>query len=191
MEYKKLTDKIFDNARDYVPLLEKTAFVNECAGNCFDRMEVKLSSGEHIPYYKENVERRQRYLMGGFVTLYLGLKIEPVDADKGEKYLLSADDYDRWAGGHIFNQIERVKAKGGSARDKAFDLVSDFRDLEKMLKTEIYGMLQAMNDPVTRFQEQAAAAMTPQALQDTADEMKELREMMEAYAAARNGKRGG
>ena len=117
MEWKKLTEEGLLAARDYVPLMEKAAFAAECAGRCFDRMEVRVEGGQVLPYFKENVERRSRYLMGGFVKLYLGEDFEPVE---GETYLMSADDYDRWAGGHIFNQIDRMKGKGPELRDKAF-----------------------------------------------------------------------
>ena len=177
MEWKKLTEEGLLAARDYVPLMEKAAFAAECAGRCFDRMEVRVEGGQVLPYFKENVERRSRYLMGGFVKLYLGEDFEPVE---GETYLMSADDYDRWAGGHIFNQIDRMKGKGPNLRDKAFDLLADYRDLEKMLKTEIYGMLQAMNDPVSRFQDLAAQSMTPEAVQKTLDDLKEARSAFDA-----------
>lgn len=184
MEWKKLTEEGLLAARDYVPLMEKAAFAAECAGRCFDRMEVRVESGQVLPYFKENVERRSRYLMGGFVKLYLGADFEPVE---GETYLMSADDYDRWAGGHIFNQIDRMKGKGPELRDKAFDLLADYRDLEKMLKTEIYGMLQAMNDPVSRFQDLAAQSMTPEAVQKTLNDLKEARSAFDAAFQQRKG----
>lgn len=184
MEWKKVTEEGLLAARDYVPLMEKAAFAAECAGRCFDRMEVRVEGGQVLPYFKENVERRSRYLMGGFVKLYLGADFEPVE---GETYLMSADDYDRWAGGHIFNQIDRMKGKGPELRDKAFDLLADYRNLEKMLKTEIYGMLQAMNDPVSRFQDLAAQSMTPEAVQKTLDDLKEARSAFDAAFQQRKG----
>ena len=39
-------------------LMEKAAFAAECAGRCFDRMEVRVEGGQVLPYFKENVERR-------------------------------------------------------------------------------------------------------------------------------------
>lgn len=186
MEFKKLTEEMLLAARDYVPLMEKAAYVAECAGRCFDRMDVKLEDGQVIPYYKENVERRSRYLMGGLVALYLRQEIDPVE---GETFLLAADDYDRWAGGHITGQIDRMKSRGGELRDKAFDLLADYRDLEKMLKTEIYSLLQAMNDPVSRFQEAAARSMTPEALKKTGEELKEVKQALEAYKTREGGQK--
>lgn len=177
MEWKKLTEEGLLAARDYVPLMEKAAFAAECAGRCFDRMEVRVGGGEVIPYFKENVERRSRYLMGGLVRLYFQADFEPVE---GETYLMAADDYDRWAGGHIFNQIDRMKGRSPALRDKAFDLLADYRDTEKMLKTEIYGLLQAMNDPVSRFQDAAAQSMTPEAMKKAMAELGEVKREFEA-----------
>lgn len=177
MEFKRLTEEMLMGARDYVPLMEKAAFAAECAGRCFDRMEVRVGGGEVIPYFKENVERRSRYLMGGLVRLYFQADFEPVE---GETYLMAADDYDRWAGGHIFNQIDRMKGRSPALRDKAFDLLADYRDTEKMLKTEIYGLLQAMNDPVSRFQDAAAQSMTPEAMKKAMAELGEVEREFEA-----------
>lgn len=80
-----------------------------------------------------------------------------------------------------------MKGKGPELRDKAFDLLADYRDLEKMLKTEIYGMLQAMNDPVSRFQDLAAQSMTPEAVQKTLDDLKEARSAFDAAFQKRKG----
>ena len=104
MEWKKLTEEELLAARDYVPLMEKAAFAAECAGRCFDRMEVRVEGGQVLPYFKENVERRSRYLMGGFVKLYLGEDFEPVE---GETYLMSADDYD--LAGFAVGIVDRAK----------------------------------------------------------------------------------
>lgn len=170
MDFKKISDEMFAQARDYVPLMEKTAFVEACAGGCFDRMEVRVGGDRVLPYYKENVERRSRYLMGALVKLYLRETFEPVG---DEAYLMAADDYDRWAGGHIINQIERRKVDP-AMRSRAFDLLYDYRELEKMLKTEIYSMLQAMNDPVGRMVDEMGKSLTPETLQNSVSELKSV-----------------
>ena len=43
MEFKKLTDEMMAAARDYVPLMEKVAFLRACATEGFDRMELRLT----------------------------------------------------------------------------------------------------------------------------------------------------
>lgn len=147
-----ITENDLRNANTYIPLLKKMEFVDQCATLCFDRLTITQSGdlGAALPYmYKENGQLKSRFLMGALVKLYLGKDFAPVE---GTEFLMSADDYDRWAGAHIFNQIERMKGKGVELRDIAFDLLHDFKDLEKRLNAEIYGLLQAQNDFVSRFQ---------------------------------------
>lgn len=183
MDFKKMSDEMFAQARDYVPLMEKAAFVDACAGGCFDRMELRVGIDKTIPYYKENVERRSRYLMGALVRLYLRQEFETVG---DEAYLMAADDYDRWAGGHILNQIERRKTNP-AMRNHAFDLLFDYRELEKMLKTEIYSMLQAMNDPVGRMIDEMGKSMTPEVLQNSLRELKSVQKELTVLKQKKGG----
>ena len=86
--------------------------------------------------------------------------------------VMSADDYDLVGGVQMVNQIDRMKKQSDALRDKAYDLLADYRDLEKMLNTEINANLAVMNDVVARMAMSSAAAMTPES-------MKELVELAE------------
>ena len=86
--------------------------------------------------------------------------------------VMSADDYDLVGGVQLVNQIDRMKKQSDALRDKAYDLLADYRDLEKMLNTEINANLAVMNDVVARMAMSSAAAMTPES-------MKELVELAE------------
>lgn len=181
MDYKKIEEEHVMNAETYVPLMQKTAFVNYVAERCFDRVEIRVSADDDVrtpPYFKDSPERKARYMMGALLKLYLKAGFEPVE---GDEWLMSADDYDRWAGGHVFNQIERMKGNA-KTRDRAFDLLADFRMLEKMLNTEVYSMLQVMNDPVTRFMRILEMQATPDALAAQLSELKKVQGELEAYA---------
>ena len=84
----------------------------------------------------------------------------------GDRWLMSADDYD-WVGGvQLINQIDRMKKQSDTLRDKAYDLLADYRDLEKMMNTEINANLSIMNDVVARMSMSAASAMTPESVQE-------------------------
>lgn len=185
MEYQKLTDEMMAAARDYVPLMEKMAFVRACAADCFDRMELRLTDETVLPFFKENGERKSRYLMGALVKLYLMQKIEPAEATE---FLLAADDYDRWAGGHILGQLSRMKSKGGDIGGKANDLLSDYKELEKRFNAETYALLQGMNDPVSRMQQMAMQSMTPEAVQRLAERSGEIKDELDALRKKRERK---
>lgn len=170
---KPLTMKeVFINAKSYVPLMQKEEIVSHCAERCIDRVVVNTGEkfrGDTPPMYRENGQRKRRYLMGILVRAYLRLDFEPCEEDK---WLLSADDYDDFGGVQLINKIERMKKQGDALRDKAYDLLADYRDLEKMLNAETAANLDVMNDVVARMTMSAASAVTPES-------MKELSEMAE------------
>lgn len=174
-KFKDMKDVLIA-ANAYLPLMEKTQIVSHCAERCLDRVMVNTGEkfrGDVPPMYRENGQRKRRYLMGILVWAYLRLDFEPCGEDK---WLLSADDYDVIGGVQLINKIERMKKQGDALRDKAYDLLADYRDLEKMLNTEIAANLDVMNDVVARMTMSAASAMTPES-------MKELSEMAETLKA--------
>lgn len=172
-ERKPITMKeVFAKANDYVPLMEKAAIVSHCAERCIDRVVVDTGErfrGDVPPMYRENGQRKRRYLMGILARAYLRLDFDGCEEDK---WLMSADDYDLVGGMQLVNQIDRMKKQSDALRDKAYDLLADYRDLEKMLNTEINANLAVMNDVVARMAMSSAAAMTPES-------MKELVELAE------------
>lgn len=172
-ERKPITMKeAFAKAHTYVPLMEKAAIVSHCAERCIDRVVVNTGEkfrGDVPPMYRENGQRKRRYLMGILARAYLRMDFDDCEEDE---WLLSADDYDLVRGAQLINQIDRMKKQSDALRDKAYDLLADYRDLEKMLNTEINANLAVMNDVVARMAMSAAAAMTPES-------MKELVEMAE------------
>lgn len=172
-ERKPITMKeVFAKANAYVPLMEKAAIVSHCAERCIDRVVVDTGErfrGDVPPMYRENGQRKRRYLMGILARAYLRLDFDGCEEDK---WLMSADDYDLVGGVQLVNQIDRMKKQSDALRDKAYDLLADYRDLEKMLNTEINANLAVMNDVVARMVMSSAAAMTPES-------MKELVELAE------------
>ena len=191
MEYVKLTEQDVKKASTYVPLAAKIAFVEYAAERCFDRMNVTMNDGAALnlpmaPMYKENMGLKSRYLMGALVKSYLGKDYEPVENDD---WLMAQDDYDRWAGGHVFNQLERMKGCGGQVREIIFDLLADYRDLEKRLTVEMRGMLGVMNEPVNRILATMQSQTTPEAFARGKAKLEELTAELEEYKAAREARR--
>lgn len=151
MKPLKLDDSTIRNARDYVLLTEKVQFVESCADKCFDTLNIRTGDTESDetlpPMYKENISRKNRCLMGALANLYLnlGAKTEP-DC----RWMVTEKEYDRLAGAHLQNQLERAKADL-SLREKAFDILGDYKDLERRLNAEIHALSIVMNDPASRL----------------------------------------
>lgn len=171
----------FQIKKTYIPLAEKLAFAEYCGSRCFDRMEIHASDGgENVPMppmYKENAGLKMRYLMGALVKMYLGLDYEPVE---GDEWLLSQDDYDRFAAMHPLNALERMKSDKDK-RDRVFDMMADYKALEKIVNAEVYGLLQVMNEPTNRIMAMFSAQSTPEAMQEAADAMAQAKAEMDAF----------
>ena len=188
MEKILIPEEQFAGMRDYVPLGEKLRFLDEAADGCFDRIELKLAGGPDSlpmpPLYKENAGMKARMLMGAFVKLYVGAEFE---ADERCPWLTSAAEYDRWAGSHVMNQIRRFKKKDGALRDKAYDLLADWADVEQKFGCEVRALMEVMNEPVSRIMLAIGQQTTPEVLQNLKREMETAQKELEDYAAQRGG----
>lgn len=171
----------------YIPLRAKTEWVAIVADKCFDVMNITASLDEEaLPLpamYKENSETKSRYLMGVFVKLYLHGSWE-VGEDE-DPWLMPIDEYDKWAGGHIFSQIEKFKSDK-ELRDICFNLLADYKDIERRLNTEIHGMLQAMNDPAARQMAAMQMSMTPEAMEKALEGLTEAKDALSEYMVERD-----
>ena len=146
MDKKILTKEMIQEAEDYTPNAFKKAWCGETAPKCFDRLAITADGEPMPPMYMVNEGLKKRYLMTVFVKGYLKQECEP---DSGDEALMSEADYDRWAGSHVFCQMERLK-KDKDICDKCYDMLYDFRELDKRLSAQISGLLNAQNDFVQR-----------------------------------------
>lgn len=169
-----------EGLRGYVPLTEKTAFIRETAGRCFDRIELRAAEGDASlplpPMYQVNLEKRERYLLGGFVRLYLGQEVQPPEEDP---WLISREDYDRW-------QTENMQTLvwSQSSEENVYlggDCESDWRETKALFLEEVRSLEKVMNDPVTRILAAMQMQTTPEAMAQAAQGMRQAKEELEAY----------
>ena len=156
MEQFILTPEMVRGARAYLPIQEKYEFSLEYAKNCFDRLQIAAGDEQMPPIYAENPALKARYLMYVFVARYLGIETE---CEPKNAALMTEEEYDRFAGSHIFQQLERIKKSNESLRDKCFDLLADYYDLCRMFSTAVHGYLDVQNDIVTRQYQSNREAM--------------------------------
>lgn len=173
----ELTRDMIAAARAYLPLAEKAAFAADTAAKCCDVASAKISIGDTselmVPDMRvENPALRQRYLMGALYAKYFMVSFEPVE---GTDCLLSQDDYDRAAATFPLNQLERFKSDA-AIRDKVFNLIRDYKDLERMVSAEINNTLAINNDVVMRLALSLSMSITPEALQQLSNAENELKE---------------
>lgn len=179
-----LTDEKILGASDYIPMKEKEKFVSDVAFLCFDRLNISDGgndqNGSIPPCYKENLPMKSRYLMSALARFYFH---EEFDSESENNMSMPEELYEAWASGNPLNQIERLKkfTLDPDVRAKCFGILSDFRMLEKMLNSECYGLLNAMNDPVNRLMMVMDAQTSPEHLKQLMDSFSEVQRELEEF----------
>ena len=174
MDKKILTKEMIQAAADYTTNAFKEAWCAETAPKCFDRLAITADKEAMPPMYMVNEGLKKRYLMTVFVKNYL---LQTVEVETVDEALMSETDYDNWAGSHVFCQLERLK-KDKDICDKCYELLYDFRELDKRLSAQISGLLAAQNDFVVR-QNQLMATQIQQ-LPQVMERLQELQEKVTA-----------
>ena len=142
----QITAVMMEKARDYIPLAVKEAWVAENAPKCFDKLAITADDEAMPPMYMVNTGLKSRYLMAALVGLYFN---QDYTAEQDNPALMSVEDYDAWGAGHVMNQIERFK-HDPALKFKAYDLVADYKDLEKRFSTQLAALMAVQNDFVIR-----------------------------------------
>lgn len=165
-----ITKEIMLAANDYISLEAKEEWVAENAPKCFNRLAITADGEDMPPMYMINTALRSRYLMTVLARNYFNQEIEVEDDDNA---LMTVVEYDRWAGSHVFGQIDRLK-HDVEARDRCYDLLADYRDLEKRFSSHMNALLMVQNDAVIRQNDYMATQM--RRLPETIQALRELQE---------------
>ena len=182
MENKfEITKEIMANADTYMPLALKELISISKARECVKETNYIQSMGVDTqfkgeygmgPMYCESPSTKARILMTCLMVFYL--KVWPDSTDM----ICSLDDYDAWSKAHVLNQIERFKST--EYREKAFDIISDYREMERHLNSAIYSVLRELNDPVKRFMEAFGAMGSIEGIQEAVKSIEEAKDGIEA-----------
>lgn len=181
METFTLTKEMMLSARTYMPLGEKEGLAREIARASVRPMEAAEQNRPadkviSLPVlHEENYAVKSMLLLNTLLGWYFDIELKE-EEDPWEVY-------DYYAGGHIFNQIERFKGDR-ETKDIAFDLLEDFREFKKMVDAMIWSEKANANDPLGRFAASVELLSDPEnlktlvgELQITGDELSEkLRE---------------
>ena len=177
----KITEATMAQADTYIPLTMKEMIANDMARACVKRTDLihpfgdkAEYSGEYgvSPVYCESPGSKARVMMTVMMVMYLHIWGEDTP------YLCEVSAYDQWAGAHVLNQLERFKA--GPYREKAFDILADYREMEKCLNSAIYAVLRELNDPVKRFMEALGTMASAEGIQSAIETIEEAETGMEA-----------
>lgn len=177
-----ITKEMVESAKAYLPLADKEKFLQDFGRTCFDRLEMAGESGESLPpMYKENPMIKARLFMSALAGLYFGQEY-----DEEIPGVMARAEYDLWAGSHVFGQLERLKKTEPGLKGKIFDILEDYADLQKRFNAEMFGYINALNDPVTRLMDYMATTATPEYMQNLTAQLTKAQADLEDYAANRD-----
>lgn len=180
-KYYTIDEESIKQVTTYIPLAAKTEWVSLVSDACMDKVELSYMDESMPLMYMENADRKSRFLLGFFLRLYLNWNWEHgKDENLVDEWLVPYDVYDEWMRGHLFAQIEKLKSDK-EVKDICFNLLSEYKDVERRLNNEIYGKLQIKNDPVSRQIMQQQASMTPEAIEQLFDGLKEAQTAFDEY----------
>lgn len=151
----EITRQMVIDARSYVPLKEKNKWLEATFDGPIDTIHISDANGPLPDMYSLNTDKKNRYLMGAFALLYFET---PYKHDGEDFYLMSEEDYDKWAGSHVINQLKRFM-RDAELRDKVYDILYDFQELEKRFAASINSNLTVRNDAVVRQSQYSATMM--------------------------------
>lgn len=173
----EITKEIMENANTYMPIALKEVLATSEARECIKETRSIHSYNEEdstdleyglAPVYCENLVNKARVMMSCLMAHYL--KVWDGDAP----IMCSLSDYDELAGAHVLNQIERFKS--GEYREKAFDILSDYREMERYLNSAIYSVLREMNDPAKRILSALGEMGSADAIQGVIEELQKTQD---------------
>lgn len=187
-----LTEDSVKDAISYVPIQTKEEFCDYCARRCIQKVTVSLNGAEESAMpdmWMENTFDKSRYLMTALLVLYLGVPVKEVEREEGNIWLMTKKHYDKCGRSHLINQLDRMKGTA-AVRDKVFDLLRDYRDLEKRLSTEIYSNLNIQNDPANRIIMKLTMDMSSEAMEEQRKAFEELQKGIEEMKESKSNQEG-
>lgn len=189
IEFFELTREHMEKAQTYMPLESKIELANFIANLCLRPMpianaEIFKEDEVYVPQLVEEDLAVKNIVMTSillshyfFIDMELNGEMEGSDA-----FAL----YDKYAGGHLLNQIERFKSDK-ELKNKAFDIAEDWREFKKIVDTKIYNVKQNANDPLARMATLITLLGTPENLKLAIDSFKATTEGTKEQIAKMTG----
>ena len=170
-----ITEETINNGVSYALCELKEKFVDDVYMKCLNRVDVNLddSGNAPMPYmYMENTFLKSRYLMTALAKFYLRIDVETED---GDMWLMTKNEYDRFGASHVIGQLNRFRNNNPDLKDKVFDLLRDYSDLERRLSNAIRGGLTVMNDPTNRIFQKITMDVSEEALESQKEQLEDLK----------------
>lgn len=182
MERVTITEEMVNNAVSYAPIRMKEEFIDYCYMRCLNKVSVDLDAegGSAMPnMYMENTFLKARYLMSALAVMYLGFKREELEMEENDLWLMSESEYDRFARSHVIGQLNRFRHADIGLKDKVFDLLRDYGDLERRMNSAVRSGLSVMNDPANRIFQKLTMDISQEAIESYKKQLEDIQKVVD------------
>jgi len=180
---KYFTEEDILNATTYMPIGLKAKTAKAIAVSSIAvvnvNMDITSDTGEKSqrplpPRYTEDVMTKMAWQLRMLLCYYLKEDLGTED--------MTAEMYDEWGKVAVFNQLDRLKqSKNVDVRNKVYDILDDYRELCKMVSTEIAMELTVRNDPFNRVAVWLMEQIPPEFIAKLRDGLVSARDELSSY----------
>lgn len=180
MKHFTLTKEMIQNANSYLPLVKKAAIAAAIAEFAMAPEKSTENSFGVPPMMLEDRVQKNLHFMTVFLREYLHIQVP-------EEF--SAMDYDYYAGGHIFNQLERMKSDP-TLKNKVIDIQTDLRDLRHLIDMEMHDAKYRRNNCLDRILGALTVFSSPDNLVKIREELDTVVNMIDKRVEDLHGEEG-
>lgn len=166
-------------ADTYIPISVKHKVIQILAAGCVEEVSLKLESGKDNvrpmpPRWQENVLGKRLIMAYVLASLYLHkIDGEELFNKDNPKFSFSERQFDLFSQAY-FNLEQFKRHEDPEIRSRAFAILADYRDFEKMLNAEIYNTLQSRNDLLSRLCMMMDMQAAPEAIQAALSDLERI-----------------
>jgi len=187
---KYFTEEDILNATTYMPIELKSKTAKAIAVSSIAvvnvNMDITDDDGEKTqkslpPRYTEDAMTKMAWQLRMLLVYYLKQDLGTDD--------MTAAQYDEWGKVAVFNQLDRMKqSKNAEVRNRVYDILDDYRELCKMVSTEIAMELTVRNDPFNRLAVWLFEQIPPEFIEKLKNGLISARDEVSEYRESRKKK---
>ncbi len=176
-KYFTVTKEMMLGAVTYMPIKNKRDLSRQIASLCVEGKKTaeQNRAGESLMAFPamrgEDAALKSMLLLNTLLGFYFDIELPEKDGEGKDVDSYARHDY--YAGGHILNQIERFK-KDEMCRERAYELLSDYKEFRIMVDTEIANLKAVNNDGLARFTAACQIFSSPEVLRELMNELKSV-----------------
>lgn len=174
----ELKEELMKKAITYMPLTQKIVLAETIARMCMKKVK-PLNEKDGVDEFLivpsvvgEDNYKKECLLLNTLLSHYFDIKVPVMDAKT----------YDKYMGAHVLNQLERYKANP-EYKEKAFDILTDFKIVRRMVDTEIFNLKTKENDMLERFMKGLSLFLAEQ-MTNNPEYLKKLKSELQKFVEA-------